>query len=363
MKNIICSAIALLLTFLSWNEGNAQNIRFSFDLQQTSSTTTTVNIYAQTTSGTENLTGYTIYLYYDNSETTVTGYNSDATTAGSGLGWGVANESFILHQAESNGNIGITHTGYFFYQNFDNGLAGDDITTTPTLLLKVDFDHSVGNSTVSGSTWLADTDDVPPLRYVNNLFQSFNVLTTGMQSSVLPVELLNFEAELTDGQTLISWQTASELDNDYFVVERSGDGRTFEPIDEVPGAGYSNTLVDYASRDEQPLAGVNYYRLRQVDFDGAFTYSDIRSVFIEPKTARVKIYPNPASDLVNLQLSTDVELALVRVFDANGRLVLVKELESGGGPLRLDSSNWEPGLYLVQSMIDSRSQTQQLIIQ
>ena len=90
-----------------------QDIRFSFQVETTSATTTDVKVFAQTTSGTENMAGYTIYFYYNNVESTVTGFDSTPTTVG--LGWGSGNETNILFDPVPNVNVGIAHTGYFFY--------------------------------------------------------------------------------------------------------------------------------------------------------------------------------------------------------------------------------------------------------
>lgn len=98
------------------------------------------------------------------------------------------------------------------------------------------------------------------------------------QSCALPIELINFTAHLSEGIVYLNWQTASETDNDYFWVQRSVDGFTWENILWKDGAGNSSSLVSYDAEDRTPLLGLSYYRLKQVDMNGAFTYSDTRVI-------------------------------------------------------------------------------------
>src|SRR5690606_21541103 len=94
-------------------------------------------------------------------------------------------------------------------------------------------------------------------------------------SGAAPVELTRFEARRTgDSQVLLSWETDSEKDNDYFAIERSGNGSDFGTIGKAPGKGTSQDKQQYRYTDGDPLPGINYYRLRQVDFDGKTDYSN-----------------------------------------------------------------------------------------
>jgi hypothetical protein len=96
----------------------------------------------------------------------------------------------------------------------------------------------------------------------------------------LPIELISFEANLNaNNQVDIFWSTASEQNNDFFTIERSIDGLNWEIVATVAGAGNSTNRIDYAAYDLRPLSGISYYRLKQTDYDGAFEYSNIVSVF------------------------------------------------------------------------------------
>jgi hypothetical protein len=98
------------------------------------------------------------------------------------------------------------------------------------------------------------------------------------QNCALPIELLNFEASLNDGVVTLNWQTASEEQNDFFWIQRSIDGFNWENIAWQDGAGNSSALISYNAEDRQPVLGLSYYRLKQVDMNGAFSFSPTRVI-------------------------------------------------------------------------------------
>ena len=121
----------------------------------------------------------------------------------------------------------------------------------------------------------------------------------------LPVELLAFTAEKVEQEVALEWSTLTEINNDYFTIERSTDGIHFEPLLKVPGAGNSTTRINYVQYDAKPHLGYNYYRLVQTDFDGVEERFNIDVVYFtaEPEAASLLVFPNPsAGDAVYLQL-------------------------------------------------------------
>ena len=120
--------------------------------------------------------------------------------------------------------------------------------------------------------------------------------------TVLPVELLNFSAVLkNNNQVMLTWQTASEINNDFFTVERSEDAVNWDEIEKLTGAGHSKSLLNYTFRDEPPYTEMVYYRLKQTDFDGKFSYSGIQSVTMDlNKNLQPGIYPNPTAREVTI---------------------------------------------------------------
>ncbi len=122
---------------------------------------------------------------------------------------------------------------------------------------------------------------------------TFSEFTFGSlaENSLLPIELLYFKAVPDAGKVTLDWVTSSEENNDFFTIERSIDLNNFEPIMIIPGSGNSNKLITYTEFDANPANGVNYYRLKQTDFDGRYSYSPIISVNVQYK-ANVHVYPS-----------------------------------------------------------------------
>lgn len=162
----------------------------------------------------------------------------------------------------------------------------------------------------------------------------------------LPVEWLSFEAETIhqEREVLCSWQTASELNNEGFTVERSANGENWADIGFVDGAGNTSVTQSYNYIDRQPLPGRSYYRLRQTDFNGAMRYSEIRSV-VRKSSGTLAVYPNPGNDVFRISGHHDGEL---NIYDLNGRMVPFTLNETG--ELRLHDVS--AGCYIVEIQSD-----------
>jgi extracellular elastinolytic metalloproteinase len=137
--------------------------------------------------------------------------------------------------------------------------------------------------------------------------------------SLLPIELLDFTAIPVEKNVLTKWVTASETNNDYFTVERSGNGVTFSEIGKVFSAGSSTTMQSYQLLDANPLSGVSYYRLKQTDLNGSFTHSKIVAVSIL-ENMTVSIYPNPFDQRITVRMQeADNGIPFLRLLDAFGK--------------------------------------------
>ena len=166
-------------------------------------------------------------------------------------------------------------------------------------------------------------------------------------SSALPVELAYFEAHLKNNQVQLDWTTATETNNSHFAVERSADGRDFTPIGRVDGSGTLREPHDYHFTDHQPLSGPNYYRLRQVDFDGRFAFSPVRYVVLG---SPLRIFPSPAAEHLRLEWNEqpeDAELSW-EIFDGSGRQVLTGAVEEPGVRLEIPVETLLPGAYWIR---------------
>ncbi|MFM9840196.1 MAG: T9SS type A sorting domain-containing protein [Cyclobacteriaceae bacterium] len=189
----------------------------------------------------------------------------------------------------SNGtyNINVTMTGYLGTGSLlDIRLATFVSGTTAT---------SVGTHTAAAGTVINPTAGRTGLT-ATNLSNDFRIATTNLAATPLPIELIYFSAVLRNLMVELSWATASELNNDFFTIERSGSGEKFETVKTVKGKGTTNLTSNYQDVDEDPLPGTSYYRLKQTDFDGNHTYSEVITIEINSATSQFKIYPNPIAD-------------------------------------------------------------------
>ena len=145
-------------------------------------------------------------------------------------------------------------------------------------------------------------------------------------TSPLPIELLSFTGKKSAYGNLLEWTTATELNNDYFTLEKSRTGMNFEPVAIVDGAGTSLSVHHYNHVDDQIKPGLNYYRLKQTDYDGAFTYSPIITIRNEEQGSPISLFPNPNNGNFIIQFDSR-DNRNVQVLDATGRLIYDQEFQ------------------------------------
>lgn len=203
----------------------------------------------------------------------------------------------------------------------DGGFSGTPTTATNYVLLYRATNSGNWTIVANGSSVAGDQITFANYPFAGNTNDGYYTIGTLNFSSTLPVELLSFDAYLNDGNVNLHWQTASEHNNDYFAVERSGDGIHFEEILQTPGAGNSNQILNYLETDYLALSGTSYYRLKQVDFDGSFIYSETRIIKTYSQLAEeMNLYPNPSDGAFHIVLTnTGEEEILVVVRDIHGK--------------------------------------------
>ncbi|MFH1005723.1 MAG: T9SS type A sorting domain-containing protein [Bacteroidota bacterium] len=163
--------------------------------------------------------------------------------------------------------------------------------------------------------------------YITSLttFSDYSPVTFGSkgEQNPLPIELLSFTADCEKTNMKLKWQTASEINNDYFVIEKSTDAKTWMPIDTIGGMGNSNTLINYSYTDNDMIYNIYYYRLKQMDYNGVFTYSSIvQSGCIEDIIEIINIYPNPAQEHFDFVVCAAEEKEIyIIIVDVLGQLV------------------------------------------
>lgn len=177
---------------------------------------------------------------------------------------------------------------------------------------------------------------------------------------LLPIHVQNFTGNLIDNVVQLKWETESELNNAYFVVERSLDGLEWQELGKVNGAGNSNIVHQYQMLDPNPIAGTNYYRLRQVDFDGNHNYSNTIAIdYLLANGNVVEVYPNPSSGVLNIRLTSTANLKSIKVVDAFGKEVFQTENQVSA----IDLSHLAAGVYWVKIQLnDGTSHTKKIAL-
>lgn len=165
-----------------------------------------------------------------------------------------------------------------------------------------------------------------------------------------PVELLSFEATAEGKNIELSWSTITETNNDRFELERSSDGKLFHTIHTEKGAGNSSALLHYMYTDHSPSTGKNYYRLKQIDLDGQFTYSEIRALYIASAN-EIILSPNPAQN--SILLHTEAPLIDFELTDVSGKIIEVKKELSQTDTL-IDLHHLSKGFYILRFWFDDQ---------
>lgn len=178
----------------------------------------------------------------------------------------------------------------------------------------------------------------------------------GCAAPSLPIVLKNFICRIGIKTSKISFSTASETNNDYFTIERSGDGVAYEAIGEIKGAGNSSKELSYEFTDEKPLTGLNYYRIKQTDFDGKYSYSEVRSVRF---TDGASVTVSPRTTEGRVDITTDMEDYNVEVYTAAG--AQVKAFTGMNADQSISIEDLKAGIYFLRVSSTSTSETVRVI--
>lgn len=277
-------------------------------------------------------------------------FNFNISDAGYGsTGWPYHSDMVISLRAIQNGsNIDVALTGRSALGNFTSSPFNHTISNqtlsafrlyTGTLTNTGNIDNNRYNLYFNNlriiSPWAAEgttTHLLNPLRFSVSGLSSFSDFTLGgfHLNNPLPIELLSFAATYKKGKVLVQWSTGSEINNDYFTIERSRDAVNTEIIGHVDGAGNSTRTLHYRFTDNRPHTGVSYYRLKQTDFDGSFEYS--KWVAVQADAAReqfqVLAVSSPSGVLLRIYSPTGQPLQ-VQLADIYGRIVHSEQFYPG----------------------------------
>lgn len=303
---------------------------------------------------------------------------------------------FIIHAMTSacnpltidgNGDVTVFSGGSLSLSNSMSLIGSGTFTVEPGGLLNIQGDLNVsgngdleidgdlmvtGDINTTGSGAICGTGTITYGGSISGSGVCGSVTTT--QSNALPIELSYFNVTSLGHKVEIEWTTATEINNDFFTIERSTNGLNFEGIAEIEGAGSSNSAIDYTYVDETAPDGIIYYRLRQTDFNGDTEAFDIKAVEVEGMNNMdecvLTVNPNPCPGNCQVVLSdcpgTADAPVLVHIMDASGNLVnsRVQQANSDGSfRMSIDrDNNLKPGIYIVMGSAGNESTSTKVIV-
>lgn len=198
-------------------------------------------------------------------------------------------------------------------------------------------------------------------------FSGGTLTQTLFDPTPVPVEWLSFKAHWSGLHAEINWATAMEVNNDYFIIERSFDGVNFSQLGIVPGSGNSTGITSYSYTDKNAMLNAGqyvYYRIKQVDYNGDFSYSEIERLELDPYTS-ILVYPIPATTVVNVELSKELSMnADLKVFIFNSygeQLKLITKLASR--EFSIDVESLSSGWYIMAVQIDGKVHLKRFVVQ
>jgi len=248
----------------------------------------------------------------------------------------------FLQGFTNQGTLSMEIDGTTFCSQYDRLANSGTTTLGGTLHLTFSITPTVGQM----FPIITSTSIVGSFSTINVTPSNITVSQSGgeiMIASLLPIELTAFSAEKVEKSVHLHWQTASETNNRGFEVQRSDDGARWQEIGFVNGYGTTTETQHYTLIDKEPLGGTNYYRLRQIDFDGTASLSNIVAVKGSDKHSELKLNPNPASDVVEIKGVDLTSEPLLKIMDATGRPLREQRLSSS----TLDVSALPPGMYYL----------------
>lgn len=181
--------------------------------------------------------------------------------------------------------------------------------------------------------------------------------------STLPVQFIDFNGRRNSEEIFLSWTTGSEVYNDGFELQKFVDGSDWRAFGFVKGKGTSNISNTYHFNDTDPVSGINYYRIKQIDDDGAYVYSDVIAVEFYPVKRDVLIFPNPSNGVFNLQTdNSSSEKVVIHVTDYLGRTVWWKEWTENNTFFMKEIEIKEKGTYIVVVQMGDEIHVEKVVV-
>lgn len=225
----------------------------------------------------------------------------------------------------------------------DGAVYGTNDANDTGLLAVLDTEQSDEDEFGMSTTQSVQRNGTPPPKWI------IAEPTPGApNASIMPVELAYFHVKHKEGKARLSWATAQEIQNDYFSLQHSRDGVHFLEFGQVKGQGTSSAFNEYHYDHNNMVAGKNFYRLKQIDLDGSFSYSPVRVINKASSRTEISLYPTLVTDRIYLSTESE-EIPEIRIFNTMGNLVWKEEsgdFRSSQNTLNL--SGFSQGIYLVE---------------
>lgn len=299
-----------------------------------------------------------------------TNFYADGIRYGSNLGSEVQNNAFIGNTANQSGTPASFNTASAFGGGMGNNMSlaynsGFSLPTNPNFGIEFSIPIAalpgVTNAQtvqffalITNANGEASNETIPGNPGNTNLGFDPNFFGIAGQdfftsSAMLPVELSQFDVIVKEQSAKLFWRTESELNNHYFEIQRSEDARNWSALGRMEGKGTTFTPQEYVFMDDAPRGGVNYYRLKQVDYDGAFEFSAVEQANFGTATTDFQCYPNPAKTALTVQWQPESGHDLIaELFDATGKAVYKKQLSMDAGRLEIDLQLFAAGVYALR---------------
>jgi hypothetical protein len=265
----------------------------------------------------------------------------------------------IRESINTNPTAGTIEDVTYEFDLSDTDIPGGISINDIYVMVDTDRDGSFTDETAfNPDSWTASTK-IGRFEYDYNDCQVF---TFGVKTVALPVTWLSFTAQDGGNRVNLDWATASEINNSHFEVERSTNGLDWLQLGQLSGQGTTVGESHYAFSDITPLAGYNYYRIKQVDFDGNYSYSSVELVvFANGNLALSQIYPNPSRGIVQVDLPLNRDELLLNVTDMQGNLQYTEWVQ--GESTSIDVSHLPKGIYLVHVGKPGFNQVHKLVLE
>lgn len=252
-----------------------------------------------------------------------------------------------IWRVDETGDLGSVSISFDFFS-----LGGSPLGSDLRLLIDRNGDGFADNdiTPIAGSV----LNNIVNFSGVN--FQNGDRFTLGNAngSTPLPIELSSFDAKAHLNSVLITWITVSEVNNDFFTIERSQNGLDWDAIKTTDGAGTSFEINSYEEIDKNPFQGTSYYRLKQTDLDGQYSYSKISLVNVFGKN-KIHIFPNPTNGTFKI-ISRNIDIKKIKLLNGIGQHIDVS-ISSEAEEIVIDASNVPNGFYILQINDDSLNQS------